>query len=94
MNALNEKLFEDMDVDERIAEFIKEFELGKTYPATKFFDWHNKLTGSCEAGRRAFARDKNIDVDTYILTVDEFIDLTINSYGGEVIKALKEVWCI
>ena len=40
-------------------------------------------------GRKVFVRNHDIDLDkTY--TVEEFIGLTENDYGGEVIRRLKE----
>ena len=88
--ALEEKLFEDMDTEEKIDIFIKTFTLGKKYPAKDFYSWHNKLTGSCEMGRKAFARDHDIDIENDVMTVAEFINLTKNSFGGSVIKQLAE----
>lgn len=90
MQALNEKLFEDMPVDERIKAFLKEFPGDGKYPVKAFFDWHNRLTGSCEMGRKAFARDHGIDIENGEMTVDEFIRLTKNAYGGEVIRELEK----
>ena len=90
MQALNEKLFEDMPVEERIKAFIKAFPSDGKYPVKAFFDWHNRLTGSCEMGRKAFARDHGIDIENGEMTVDEFIRLTRNAYGGEVIRELEE----
>ena len=88
--ALEEKLFEDMDTDEKIKIFIDNFSLDKAYPAKDFYSWHNKLTGSCEMGRKAFARDHDIDIENDKMTVAEFINLTKNSFGGSVIKQLAE----
>ena len=88
--ALQDKIFSDLDVDGRIAEFIKKFKASKKYPAKTFFDWHGKLTGSCELGRESFAKNHNIDLENDVFTVAEFIALTENEYGGEVIKRLKE----
>ena len=90
MRALNEKLFEDMPAEERIKAFLKEFPGDKKYPVKAFFDWHNRLTGSCEMGRKAFARDHGIDIENGEMTVDEFIRLTRNAYGGEVIRDLDK----
>ena len=90
MRALNEKLFEDMPAEERIKAFLKEFPGDKKYPVKAFFDWHNRLTGSCEMGRKAFARDHGIDIENGEMTVDEFIRLTRNAYGGEVIRDLEK----
>lgn len=88
--ALQDKIFEDMDEDERIEAFCEEFNLSVKYPAAKFFDWHNKLTGSCEMGRKTFCKNHDIDVATAEFTVEEFIKLTENDFGGEIIKRLKE----
>ena len=88
--ALEAKLFEELSVEERIEEFVERFNLCKKYPAMDFFDWHNKLTGSCEMGRKAFASDHNIDLDNDKMTVEEFIKLTKNSFEGQIIKMCEE----
>lgn len=81
------KMFEDMDVDERIDMFLDEFSLDKEYKAQMFYDWHNKLTGSCRAGRNAFVKDYEIDLESN-MTVKQFIELTKDSYEGHVIREL------
>ena len=88
--ALEDKLFANMDIDEKIKMFIAKFSLDNEYPAKDFYDWHNKLTGSCEMGRKAFAKDHDIDIENDVMTVVEFINLTKNSFGGSVIKQLAE----
>jgi hypothetical protein len=90
--ALEDKLFEELDAEGRIEAFCKEFARGVKHPARKFYEWHHRLTGSCDAGRKAFARDRGIDVDAAEYTVDEFIALTEGAYGREIIKQLKEAW--
>ena len=90
MSVLADKLFEDMPTDERIERFWSEFSPGKKYQAQLFFDWHHRLTGSCEMGRRQFAEDRGIDVETAKYTPEEFIELTENAYNGQIIKRLKE----
>ena len=89
--ALESKLFDEMEAEEKIETFLKEFELNKKYKGSVFFDWHNKLTGSCEMGRKSFIRDNNLSLDDEY-TVDEFIAITENSYGSEIIKQLKANW--
>ena len=92
MKALRDKLFEDMPEEERIAAFLRETEDGKAYPAQYFYDWHHRLTGSCDMGRRQFARDHGIDVENATMTLREFLELTKDAYGGDVIrKVLKEM---
>lgn len=92
--ALRKKILENMNTDETIEQFLSTFEKEKKYHAKDFYEWHHYLTGSCEMGRKSFMQDRNITFDdTY--TVDEFIALCEDSYGGEIIKELKERWnCI
>ena len=89
--ALQEKILENMNTDETIERFLSTFEKNKKYPTKDFYDWHHYLTGSCEMGRKSFMQDRNITFDD-MYTVDEFITLCENSYGGEIIKELKERW--
>ena len=87
--ALQSKLFNDMPIEERIAEFWKCHKKGIKYPTKDFFEWHHKLTGSCLMGRQQFAKDHDVDLEGE-MTVEEFITLTENSFGGDIIKRLKE----
>ena len=88
--ALESKIVDNMDIEEKIAEFKKQFNVTDRYPVRNFYDWHNKLTGSCEMGRKAFADSHGIDIDNDFMTVAEFIEVTKDSYGGEVIRQLEE----
>ena len=93
MSALKDKLFEGMPEEERIAEFIKAHKWGEKYSAVDFYDWHHKLTGSCDMGRREFAASHGFKVtEDELLTVEEFIKLTENSYGSGVIRKLEEAY--
>ena len=93
MDALRDKLFEDMPEEERIAEFVKAHERGKQYPSADYYDWHHRLTGSCDMGRSKFAKSHGYRLtDDELLTVEEFIKLTENSYGGSVIKKLRAAY--
>lgn len=89
--SLRKKILENMNTDETIEQFLSTFEKEKKYFAKDFYEWHHYLTGSCEMGRKSFMQDRNITFgDMY--TVDEFITLCEDSYGGEIIKELKERW--
>ena len=90
--ALLEKLFDYMTTDERIAAFCKEFKLGVKRPAMDFFSWHHRLTGSCEQGRREFALQHDIGIDSDEMTPEEFFALTRDSYGGSIIRQTEEVF--
>ena len=87
--ALQDKLFEDMPVEERIAAFWECHKKGVKYPTKDFFEWHHKLTGSCLMGRQQFAKDHGVDLEGE-MTVEEFIALTKNAFGGDIIKRLEE----
>ena len=86
MEALREKLFEDMPEDERIDAFLRETDREKTYPTQYFYDWHHRLTGSCDMGRKQFAHDHGVDLEHGMMTLMEFLELTKDAYGGDVIR--------
>ena len=90
MEALRDKLFEDMTEEERIEEFVQCHKWGERYSTEDYYTWHHRLTGSCELGRRTFASDHGYQIDKEtMLTVEEFIRLTENAYGGDVVRRLK-----
>jgi hypothetical protein len=86
--SLLEKLFKVLPEEKRIEMFFEQFNFIDKYPAKLFFDWHNRLTGSCLIGREYFVKDKQIDLDNDMFTVAEFVELTKNSYGREIITKL------
>lgn len=87
--SLQNKLFEEMPTKERIAAFWECHKKGIKYPTKDFFEWHHKLTGSCLMGRQQFAKDHDVDLEGE-MTVEEFITLTENSFGGDIIRQLEE----
>ena len=87
--ALENKLMQRMPVEERMQKFLETFAPGQKYPARQFYAWHNTLTGSCEMGRKEFAREHGIDIDADQMTPEEFVSLTENAYGKSVIRQLK-----
>ena len=90
--ALQEKLYDDSTEEERIEAFRKKFpEYDTLYPNRDIFAYHHVLTGSCRMGRESFCKDKGIDLDGST-TVREFVELTKDSYGGDVICKLPEVY--
>lgn len=89
--ALRAKIFENMDTEQAIDKFIETFKKDKKYPGHMFYEWHHYLTGSCEMGRDSFVHNHGINLDD-MYTVDEFIELCKDDYGGEIIKQLSERW--
>lgn len=87
--ALMEKILEECPVEERIENFLKEFSGNKKFKVIEFYKWHHILTGSCKFGRDQFAKEHGIDLENDEFTVKEFVELTKNSYGGDIIKEIE-----
>jgi len=90
MKSAKEKVFQNMTEDERIDAFISEHKFGVKYATRDLYDWHHRLTGSCEMGRKKFAFQHGIDLECGKMTVKQFIDLTKHSYGGDIICKLEK----
>lgn len=88
-DALREKLFKDMPEEEHINAFLEAHPDNGPYLNRDLFQWHNKLTGSCLAGRNAFVENHGIDLEGSS-TLAEFIEMTKDTYGGDVIRRLEE----
>ena len=85
------KYNENRPLEERIADFNREFpDRDVKVDAARLFEWHHILTGSCLAGRKAFCEDRGLDYEHGHYTVNEFIRLTRNAYGGEAIQELEK----
>ena len=89
--ALRDKLFDDMPEDERIQAFIKSHDINTKYGTDDLYNWHHRLTGSCEAGRNAWIANNNIDM-SQPLTPLEFCELCKDAYGGDVIKKVMRYY--
>ena len=85
------KYEDNLPVDERLRLFRETFhDWDKKIPAKELFDWHHRLTGSCEQGRIAFCKEHGLDWMNGEYSVNEFIELTKAAYGGEIIRRLAE----
>lgn len=93
IEALRDKLFEDMPEEERIQAFVREHPPGVPVPNRQLFDWHHRLTGSCLMGRNEFVAQHSIDLDGST-TPEEFIRLTEHAYGGDVIRKLRNFYAV
>lgn len=90
VQAVQEKVLEDKPVQERIGAFVEAFPLIDSFvSAQELFSWHHILTGSCLQGRRIFCQERGIDMDAEY-TICQFIELTKDAYGGEIIRLLRE----
>ena len=81
----------NLPTEERIRHFMETYPTLDTQASHKdLFRWHNTLTGSCEMGRREWCKSHGLDPEEGTMTVRRFIFLTEDSYGGDVIRQLKE----
>ena len=85
-----DKAFEGLPQEERITAFLDAIKPNTEYPAMTLYDWHHRLTGSCEAGRKAFAKDHGIDLSA-CMTREAFFELTKDAYGGSVIREAMKI---
>lgn len=91
-NAVMEKVTESMDDDEKKRLFLEAFpEYETPYKTADFFSWHHVVTGSCEFGRKQFAKEHGIDLEGE-MTVKQFIEMTRSSYGGEKVAELVNLY--
>lgn len=90
-DSLHEKLFDDSTEEERLEAFRQHFpDFYAMYPAKELFHWHHVLTGSCRQGRELFCVSHDINIETDMFNIYQFINLTRNSYGGETIRKLVQ----
>ena len=85
-----DKAFEGLPQEERITAFLDAIKPNTAYPVMTLYDWHHRLTGSCEAGRKAFAKDHGIDLSAD-MTREAFFELTKGAYGGNVIREAMRI---
>lgn len=90
VEAARDKAFDGLPQEERITAFLDAIKPNTEYPVMTLYDWHRRLTGSCEAGRKAFAKDHGIDLSAD-MTREEFFELTKDAYGGSVIREAMRI---
>ena len=90
--ALQGKLYNDNTIEGRITAFKQKFpKYDKPYNNRDLFAYHHVLTGSCVFGRKAFVTDNGLSLDGKT-TVRDFIKLTEDAYGSDIIKLLPEAY--
>lgn len=93
-DSLQEKLYDDSTEEERIEAFKKKFpEYDVKYSNRDLFTYHHVLTGSCKMGRETFVANRGLSLDGKT-SVREFVELTKDSYGGDIIKKLPTAYSI
>ena len=88
-----EKALKNEPIEQRIERFKAAYpDIKQNVANAELYKWHNVLTGSCEFGRKAFAKEHDIDIENGCMTVRAFFELTKNAFGGRVIKQLKDAY--
>ena len=86
------KAMEDLPEEERIARFLAQFpSLNTKAKCSEFYKWHHILTGSCTMGRNEFIKANGLDMDADY-SVEYFLDVTAESYGGDTIRKVKKMY--
>ncbi len=89
------KALQNEPIEQRIERFKTNYpDVDASVRNAELYKWHNVLTGSCEFGRKEFARQHGIDIENGSMTVRDFVELTKDAFGGQVIKQLKEAYKI
>lgn len=91
VQGLQRKIFVNMSSRERIEGFKKQFNKQDKYKGSLFFDWHNRLTGSCLQGREYFVRAKGLSLEKDY-TVKEFLEIAEGAFGWSILKELVEYY--
>ena len=85
-----EKDIECQPIEQKINMFVEDFHTLDTKAlGSILFDWHHRLTGSCRMGREQFCKEHDVSMATEY-TIEYFLDITKDSYGGDVIKQVRE----
>ena len=91
--AAQEKYETNKPLSERIADTVAKYPtLDTVVSHTELYALHHILTGSCRFGRDKFAANHGLDLEQGEMTMRQFINLTIDAYGGDAIKELLHAY--
>ena len=82
------KYYQSLDFDEAKEKLLAEFKEKGKLTVKELYNWHGILTGSCRFGRTQFQTEHNLKDDD-LLTLEEFVELTKNAFGGDRILCLN-----
>ena len=88
-----EKYEQNKPRSERIADTVAKYPtLDTVVSHTELYALHHTLTGSCRFGRDEFAANHGLDPEQGEMTMRQFINLTMDAYGGDAIKELLHAY--
>jgi hypothetical protein len=82
------KYYQSLDFDEVKEKLLAEFNVKGKLTVKELYSWHGILTGSCRFGRTQFQTEHNLKDDD-LLSLEEFVELTKNAFGGDRILCLN-----
>ena len=82
------KYYQSLNFDEVKEKLLAEFKEKGKLTVKELYNWHGILTGSCRFGRSQFQTEHNLKDDD-LLSLEEFIELTKNAFGGDKIRNLE-----
>ena len=87
-----EKYETNKPLSERIADTVAKYPtLDTVVSHAELYALHHTLTGSCRFGRDEFAANHGLDPEQGEMTMRQFINLTIDAYGGDAISTIVEI---
>lgn len=75
-----------------INKFVEHFKLNRKYNFSELAFWHRNLTGACIEGIMLFCKDNNINFENDKMTVQEFLNISKNSYGKSIVKNIAKIY--
>ena len=82
-------------IEDRVKRVVEQYpDADEPIEHSELFMLHNILTGSCEFGRRQFAKEHNLDPTNGKMSMRDFINLTKNAYGSSNIRLLAKAYNI
>lgn len=87
------KALADEPIEDRVKRVVAQYpDADEPIEHSELFILHNLLTGSCEFGRKQFAKEHNLDPENGKMSMCDFINLTKNAYGSSNIRLLAEAY--
>ena len=87
------KALSNEPIEDRVKRVVAQYpDADEPIEHSELFKLHNLLTGSCDFGRRQFAKEHNLDPENGKMSMRDFIDLTKNAYGSSNIRLLAEAY--
>ena len=93
LHDAQEKYEQNKPLSERIADTVAKYPtLDTVVPHKELYALHHTLTGSCRFGRDEFAANHGLDPEDGAMTMRQFINLTMDAFGGNAIKELLHAY--